>query len=598
MLAILFMIAIVGVITYFLVFTQGLFSSLIVCVLSLISAIIAFNYYEALAGKLKTIGLTPYGPEAISLMALFLLSLLVMRIAFDRLIRGNMKFPLLVDRIVSALFGLISGMVIAGIIAIGFQLLPTPTKLLGFDRFPKIADRNLDERNHLFPRVDGFVSTVVGQASMYGFAGNETYTQYHPDFLAELYFNRLTLDPFSSRTAAADCLKVDTAWLMNRDTILDCRKNELIMPDSGELFIAVRLHISAKDDTGTADADGNIRFTLGNIRLVGFDQENKRAEGLSRYPLGILKPGFLVVDGMGYDRGREFQKGQSRAIDLLFTWPEQYKKIKPQWIEFKGSARAAMPSASRLEHKKAPERSHWFDASRNVTQTHFETPAESNVSYLCTSLTILSADNKKDKKKELELPQVHRMENAKEDYKYQEVESTILENNCCRRMHFHYRPNPRRKKSVPSCNLFIPKGFHLLYLQVNGNRKPVDSSFALPTLVDTQNNTIFSVGMKAEGKVKNKPWIEIAYSALETALGATSFKQAYPDYRKIASIENKVVLKKLLVFYLVPSETLHRGIAGCKTYSGVSDPVGQFWNFKDNVDTVQVPPPDKNARPF
>ena len=154
MLAILIIFAIVGGIAFFLVFTQGLFSSLIMCVLCLISALIAFNYYELLGSKLNGIGLASYGGEAISLMGLFLLSLLVMRLAFDRLIKGNMKFPLLVDRIASAFFGLTAGMVIAGIIAIGFQLLPTPAKLLGFDRFPEVADRNLKERSNLFPSAD------------------------------------------------------------------------------------------------------------------------------------------------------------------------------------------------------------------------------------------------------------------------------------------------------------------------------------------------------------------------------------------------------------------------------------------------------------
>ncbi len=89
MLAILIIMAIVGGIAFFLVFTQGLFNSLIMCVLCLISALIAFNYYELLGSKLNGIGLASYGGTAISLMGLFLLSLLVMRLAFDRLIKAH-----------------------------------------------------------------------------------------------------------------------------------------------------------------------------------------------------------------------------------------------------------------------------------------------------------------------------------------------------------------------------------------------------------------------------------------------------------------------------------------------------------------------------
>ena len=585
MLVILITLAIVGGIAFFLVFTQGLFSSLIMCVLSLVSALIAFNYYEALGSKLNDIGLASYGGESISLMVLFLLSLLVMRLASDRLIKGNMKFPLLVDRIASAFFGLTAGMVIAGIVAIGFQLLPTPAKLLGFNRFPEVADRNLKERKNLFPSADGFVSAVVGQASKYGFAGAEKYSQYHPDFLAELYLNRLTLDPYSRQNAATDCLKVEKAWLVPQDKpedyLQDCRRNEPPAPESGEIFIAVRLHINAgsgsKDDPGAADADGIIRFTLGNIRLLGFNEEDKYAKGLSRYPLGILKPGFQVVDGLGYDRGRELES--SRAVDLLFSWPENYKKIKPVFIELKGSARAIMPSVSKLEDEKAPEMKLWFDASKIAAEADFEAPAENNVSYTCTSLSIITQEQK-----DLKLPRIALEDKAKEDQKYNEMAPTIFQNKRYAQTHFRLQSRTRIQDAT-AYDLFVPPGFYLLYLRIDGQRKPIDTSFVLPTLMDTQKNIIYPAGMKAEGN----SWTELAYSV--NAAGATTRKKAYPQEKQIwLAQKSKESLNELLVFYLVPRQTPTVGIIGCRTRSRLTDP-GQIWNFKDNVDTVQASSP-------
>jgi hypothetical protein len=581
MLAILIILAIVGGIAFFLVFTQGLFSALIMCVLCLISALIAFNYYEALGSKLNDLGLAFYGGEAISLMVLFLLSLLVMRLAFDRLIKGNMKFPLLVDRIGSAFFGLIAGLVIAGIIALGFQLLPTPAKILGFDRFPEIADRSFKERNNLFPSADGFVSSVVCQASKYGFAGAETYSQYHPDFLAEVYLNRLTLDPYSRQSAAADSVKVDKAWLVQQDNLLDCRRNEQISPERGEIFIAVRLHINAgsgsKDDSGAADADGIIRFTLGNIRLSGFEEEDKYAKGLSRYPLGILKPGFQVVDGMGYDKGREFEKDQSRAVDLLFSWPENYKKIKPLFVELKGSARATMPSVSKLEEEKAPEMKQWFDASRNVTQADFEAHAENNLSYTCKSLSIITKDQK-----DFNLPRIPLDDKVKEDQNYKEMAPMILQNNRYAQTHFRIRSRVRALEAK-TYDLFVPQGFHLFYLRIDGQRKPLDKSFVLPTLLDTQTNEIYPAGIKAEGSSNT----ELAYSL--HAAGATNADQAYPKSKDILMAQNKDYLNEFLVFYLVPSQTANMGIIGCRTRSGSTADPGQIWNFKDNVDIIRAP---------
>ena len=583
MLAILIIFAIVGGIAFFLVFTQGLFSSLIMCVLCLISALIAFNYYELLGSKLNGIGLASYGGEAISLMGLFLLSLLVMRLAFDRLIKGNMKFPLLVDRIASAFFGLTAGMVIAGIIAIGFQLLPTPAKLLGFDRFPEVADRNLKERSNLFPSADGFVSAVVGQASKYGFAGAEKFSQYHSDFLAELYLNRLTLDPYSRQSAATESVKVDKAWLLQQDNLLDCRRNEQITPERGEIFIALRLHINAgsgsTDDTGAADADGIIRFTLGNIRLLGFDEEDEDTNGLSRYPLGVLKPGFQIVDGMGYDRGRELKS--SRAVDLLFSWPENYKKIKPRLVELKGSARATMPSVSRLEDAKAPKMKLWFAASRNVTQADFEVPAESNVSYACKSLSIWTPDNKKALKDLLKFPRIALEDKIKKDQKYTEIRPPTKFNQNEQYEQTHFRIRTRiRIQNAKSYDLFVPQGFDLLYLRIDGQRKSIDRSFVLPTLLDTQKNKIYAAGIMAAGSTNT----ELAYSV--NAAGTKEPKDAFPQEKNIWFAKNKETLNELLVFYLVPRPTSAVGIAGCCTRSNSAE---QIWNFKDNVDTVLAP---------
>ncbi len=577
MLAILIVLVIVGGIGFFLVFTQGLFSSLIMSVLSLVAALIAFNYYEPLGDKLNGIGLAPYGSEGISLMALFLLSLLVMRLASDRFIKGNMKFPLLVDRIASAFFGLITGLVIAGIVAIGFQLLPTPAKLLGYDRFPKVADRNLNERNNLFPSADGFVSTVVGHASKYGFAGDEEYTEYHPDFLAELYLNRLSLDPYSRQSASANCLKVDQAWLIPQDAILDSRRSETITPDGGDVLIAVRLHIDAgtgsKDDPGAADADGKIRFALGNLRLLGFDAGDPHAKGYSRYPLGILKPGFRVVDGIGYNRGRELDS--SGSVDLLFSWPGNYRKIKPLYIELKGSAYAAMPSASKLEDEKAPEKKLWFAASRNATQADLEAPGETNVSYVCKSLNIITKDQK-----DLNLPRVGQEEKTRVDQKYKELGTTTqFQNNRYEQTHF--RVQWKTRVPTPPHDLYIPRGYYLVYLRIDGQRKPIDTSFVLPTLLDTQQQEIFPVGMMAEGATNT----ELAYSV--SAARATNLNQAYPNHKEIWMTHSKEGLRELLIFYLIPRQTPNVGIVGCRTRSSLADP-GKIWNFSGNVDTVQA----------
>ena len=139
MLAVLLSCIAVVLITYLQVFKQGLFSAMIHAGLAIVAALIALNWFEPLAAVLTGIGLASLGPQTIALMALFILSLLILRELADRLIRGNMNFPLLVDRLGATFFALVGSLVAVGIALIGLQMLPIQPKFLWFDRF---ADDN------------------------------------------------------------------------------------------------------------------------------------------------------------------------------------------------------------------------------------------------------------------------------------------------------------------------------------------------------------------------------------------------------------------------------------------------------------------------
>ena len=99
MIATLIICVMVGVLTFYQVFKQGLFSTTIMAVWTLVAAMIAFNYYEVLHEQLLKLGLVGYPTEAATLVGLFIVSLLILRLASDQLIKGNMKFTMLIDRI-------------------------------------------------------------------------------------------------------------------------------------------------------------------------------------------------------------------------------------------------------------------------------------------------------------------------------------------------------------------------------------------------------------------------------------------------------------------------------------------------------------------
>ncbi|MDY7010525.1 MAG: CvpA family protein [Planctomycetota bacterium] len=107
---------------------QGCFSAIIMAILTVLCAAIALNFYEPLgallAGHLGAIA----DPAAMS--ALFIIILLVFRIIFDRLIRGNVVMGLWPDHIVGSVFGLITATIITGMFMIILQMLPMPASIL------------------------------------------------------------------------------------------------------------------------------------------------------------------------------------------------------------------------------------------------------------------------------------------------------------------------------------------------------------------------------------------------------------------------------------------------------------------------------------
>ena len=342
MLAIAIVCAIIAILTYYQVFQQGLFSALIMAVLSMVAAVVALNYFEVLAALLQRIGLQSYAPHSVCLVGTFTLCLLGLREVADRLIPGNMNFPMIIDRLGGAFFSLVASMTIAGVIALGFQALPINAKFLTYNRQPNLQD--LNDAKGLFPNPDRFVASLMTQVSKYCFAGTTGFAQPHPDFVQELYMNRLALDPGSRREAASNAIKIINAQLVTGNLRDD--KGSLI-ESADEVLVRVKIAIKSgsdtrKGDSGARDADGVIRFALGNVRLVGYTDGDpaQQGPGLSRYPLGVFAANnSRVVERMTLDAGK-FYKAASAQAEFLFAWPADMKKHPVRFIEFKRSARA------------------------------------------------------------------------------------------------------------------------------------------------------------------------------------------------------------------------------------------------------------------
>ena len=150
---------------------QGLFSALIMTILTVLCAAVAMGYYEPLASAVLYTRQAETA-DAVALIALFVLPLLGLRMLVDRLIPGNVVFGRWADRIGGGVLGIFSGLIITGVLMVALQMLPFGASVLGYTPFDdalqrdqSLAPRRLEPR-HTFHRPNHAPSCYRFQKSV------------------------------------------------------------------------------------------------------------------------------------------------------------------------------------------------------------------------------------------------------------------------------------------------------------------------------------------------------------------------------------------------------------------------------------------------
>src|SRR4051812_31134331 len=161
-------IVFVGIIAYWH-FLQGFFSAAISAVLAIIAALLALAYQEDLAALFG--GRMNDQANAISLVVIFALTYLLLRVFFDWAIPGNVRFPVLLDRIGAPIMGIIAGIFALGVLVIAAQTLPFGPSIAGYQRFPIAFDKPAIVR---VPGKYADVDAVYDEVDAEKFLGNES----------------------------------------------------------------------------------------------------------------------------------------------------------------------------------------------------------------------------------------------------------------------------------------------------------------------------------------------------------------------------------------------------------------------------------------
>lgn len=358
--------------------THGFYNALIMCVLSLCCAAAAFGTHEFVAVNYIAPYWKPDYAYGLALGALFGLPLIVLRLLFDKLIRRNCLLSLWPDRIGAGMCGLVTGLVMTGVLAHGVQALPFGPSILGFARidvpskekkedFPDPKPPKLDiPQRELLLTPDRFAVATASLLSAGIFSGDAIMALDHPDLVQSVgWVNSAPADitRFSEK-GATSIVRTNTVPFVFDFTPGDERSNkpaqwDPIKPQAGHEFRMMRLQLREPRPREVAHPNA---FTLRQIHLVGKDngrlkiffplaiQQEDARQPVNRHVRSKFTRWGLwpVVDDVMTPR-----EGNDGQIEVVFEVPTD---LEPLYLTFKRGARIPVDfSAKSAPAEEKPE---------------------------------------------------------------------------------------------------------------------------------------------------------------------------------------------------------------------------------------------------
>lgn len=304
----LILIVLVGIIAYYH-FTQGLFTATASAIFTVFAAMMAISYFEPLAQMLLKAGLTE-SASAVAMILIFAVAYFVPRLLFDLLVPGNIRVPVILDKVGAAVMGVIVGLFATGVLAIAVQTMPFSQSIGMFSRYSTVGDRPVtymannrnndgvvsdqmkdeqtfspDDESHLILHQDDLVLAMANKLSApdASLAGARQLQSIHPDFLQELFASRIGIQVGAKHTIyntdTATPVKAIGVYTQDKFSQVDEEMPSIQSPDfkpnpvltaSGDdphELVVVGVKFS-EARTIADDVDSMLRLSAGAVRLM------------------------------------------------------------------------------------------------------------------------------------------------------------------------------------------------------------------------------------------------------------------------------------------------------------------------------------------
>ncbi len=306
----LVVIAMVALIAY-LWASQGLFSAFLHFCCTVAAGAIAFGVWEVAGSLLLGLGkgVQPFAWMA-GLLLPFLVSLIGLRLATDKLIPRNVDLDDVTNFAGGAVFGGLSAVIAVGIFVLSIGFLPLPAQTLGFRAMAYDSQGNLVRTNSLWVPVDNVTVKFYEALSLTGFRTGAPLALRHPDLFEQASVIRATYDDVGRTALTTGDFEIIGRYTVNAaDSRALLSDSFLRTPDgqpitqqakttTGEAYPAGS-HIEGfvvRFNSGAMEKSGQVIVGPGQVRLIAALQDGD-AVGLQPFAAVSRAAGDLLIAG-------------------------------------------------------------------------------------------------------------------------------------------------------------------------------------------------------------------------------------------------------------------------------------------------------------
>lgn len=304
--------------------SQGLFSSMIMAVLSMLCAAFALNAYPALASEYLYARQGPIA-DGVVILALFVMPLIIFRFLADFLVPKNVEFSVWIDRIGGGVFGLLASMTMVGMVMVIMQTLPFGSAIFGYQPY----DNALQRSQRAWPFCpDDFAVSLGSLGSVGAFGGQGSFNDLHADFLREAACSRNTAGAHGTTFALPKSLRIRSSYLPLPENIPSYDKIPAD-PLMVEGAMSKTLLVGTEVGSDAGDADDWIRLAGTQFRLVTRKTEGKQGDidnkvTLTGDPIDHYPVGYILAAGEPLEwklKSAAVDNGTAQVGKLLLNVP-------------------------------------------------------------------------------------------------------------------------------------------------------------------------------------------------------------------------------------------------------------------------------------